>query len=125
MFLGRAALWLEDPPGGWGILEKLVGRANRPLDQIAPAIGTNAVELFFGASRAESAFIGADARLGAVGCKIAIATFATGSEFEHAGLLRKAEAITRTRARQSLESKVSNAQRMLEPLESSRRAGPP
>jgi hypothetical protein len=92
-FSGRTALRLEHPAGGGGILHKLGSRPDGSCHQIAPAIGTDAFELFLGAGSAEGAFIGADARLRIIGGKIAITAFAIGPQFQHGVSLSKPEAI--------------------------------
>lgn len=104
-FLGGAALRLENPPIGRGILEQFAGRPDGARHQIAPAIGADALELFLGAGRAKSAFIGADTRLGTFRRQILVAAFAAWSQFEHCCLLPKVEPITRPYPRQLPQEK--------------------
>jgi hypothetical protein len=86
-FLGRTALRLEHPAGGWGILEQFAGRTDGPGHQIAPAIGTDAAKLLLGTGGAEGAFIGADACLTAFRRQVLVAALAAWSQFQHRSLL--------------------------------------
>ena len=61
---------------------ELARRTDRPVDELAAAVGTDAAELAR-AVHAEGALEGADARVGGVRRKTAVATLATGPQLEH------------------------------------------
>ena len=77
-----------DAPGRRRVLQQLDGRTDGTGRKIAATVGANAFELGLHAIGAEGAFIGADARILAIGRKIAIATFAVGTKLQHDQILQ-------------------------------------